>query len=56
MDKAEVKKIQVSITDTDKFKNILDVLLFMCMDERIDKGIRQEYLDQIVKDILKEEK
>lgn len=56
MDKEDVRKIQVSTTDTDKFKDILDVLLFMCMDERIDKSIRQEYLNQIVKDILKEEK
>jgi uncharacterized protein (UPF0147 family) len=56
MKKIKNMEIQVSVTGMDIFKDILNVLSSMCMDERIDRNVRQEYLEQIIKTAFKEEK
>lgn len=43
-------KLDISITDTDIFKNILDVLEDIFQDERIDKDVRCEYFKKTTKD------
>ena len=48
MDK-EVLKVDVSVTDTDIFQQVLGTVEDMLNDERIDKKLRDEYSNRFKK-------
>lgn len=46
MAKAEIK---VRLTDTDEFKEIVNILKEILLNEDIEVSLRQEYLDRLTK-------